>query len=271
MRKRLVAVSIVIASLCLFAGSAQAQLKGLNKAAQKTVKDASSSAKEMAKETANDAANSAQNTASDMAANKVAVKVINWLDTYNTILPASDKYSQRLDSLVGSKYTNVDGTALNYKVYQNKEANIIATEEGSIRVYSGMMDLLDDDQLLGAIAIQIGHIKNKDLRKSLIKIVAGENAGNVTVSQLEKVLSLSEDKLGIIANELIQVPYTDEQNTEADKYATELLKKNEADVKILKSALEKFGEIESKDAGASPAYKYIVVNSKNAQRAKNIK
>lgn len=286
MKKSSIIFCLLIA-ICIFTVPAQAQVKSLNKVAKKAAGNLKDAAKDVADETstsaketaaemkssateaANDAAANAKEAAFDKTANKVSDKIVKWLDANNK--NASDSYTQRLNTLIGNKYISVDGLYLNYKVYQNSEANIIACADGSIRIYSGMMDLLSDDQLLGIIAVQIGHIKNKDARNSLLKVASIDNADKAAAAQLEKLLTLSGEKLGTIANELIQIPYTEKQNLAADQYAVNLLKNNGNNVDGLVSALNVFSNIEDNNLEGNVAEKYIKVNGNNEKRASTLK
>ncbi len=231
--------------------------------------------KNIGKSVASAAGNIAGDMAADVAANTVTNNVVTYMDKNNAVLADDNAYTKRLASLVGTNYVNVDGLSLNYKVYENPEVNILACANGCIRVYSGMMDLLTDDELVAVIANQIGHITNKDTRDALMKMATGDNATNATSAQLNKLLSLSGEKMGTFINELLQVPYSDSQNKAADKYAVTLLKKNGKKAAALESALDKFATMEANDAKAanddsvelSAAYKYIRVNAENASRA----
>ncbi|WP_108821472.1 M48 family metalloprotease [Dysgonomonas sp. Marseille-P4361] len=260
MTKKLFFATALVAIMCAFSLPANAQfgkaLKKVGKSVAKSVGDA------------------AGDMAADVAANKVSVKIVEFMDKNNTIAGEDSEYYTRLAGLVGTDYISVDGLNLNYKVYENPEANIIATADGSIRIYSGMMDLLSDEELVAVIATQIGHIANKDVRDALMKVASEDNATKAGGAQLEKLLSFSGDKIGSVINELLQVPYTDDQNKKADLYAYELLKQNGADSEGLVSALRKFAELESTDAEAaeadgevSAAAKFIGVNSNNSMRA----
>lgn len=215
--------------------------------------------------------------AADMAANQVAANIVVFMDNNNNVSADDSEYTKRLASIVSPNLVSVDGLELNYKVYESPEANILACANGCIRVYSGLMDVLTDNELAAVIATQIGHIVNKDTRDALMKVATEENAGNAASAQLEKMLSFSGDKLGSIVNELIQVPYTDEQNKAADKYAVKLLKAKKIDSEALYTALEKFAAMEENDKKAeqdeegelefSPASKYLKVSSNNNARA----
>lgn len=261
MTKKLFLATVVVAIMCSFTLPANAQfgkaLKNAGKSVTKAVGDA------------------AGDMAADMAANKVSVKIVEFMDNNNTIAGEDTEYYKRLAGLVADNYVNVDGLSLNYKVYENPEANIIATADGSIRIYSGMMDMLSDEELTAVIATQIGHLANKDVRDALLKVVSEDNATKASSAQIEKLLSFSGDKLGSVINELLQVPYTDDQNKKADTYAYTLLSKNEGSAEGLVSVLRKFAELESADQDVtdneegelSAAAKFIGVNSNNSLRA----
>lgn len=263
MTKRLFLLMAVVAVTFAFSVSANAQfgkaLKNAGKTAAKSVGDV------------------AGEMAADVAANKVSAKIIEFMDQNNPVVAESSEYFARLSGLVASKYVSVDDLSLTYRIYENAEANILATADGNIRIYTGMMDLLSDDELLAVIAIQIGHLANNDVRDALLKVASEDNAAKATSAQLEKLLSLSGDKLATIVNELIQVPYTDKQSKAADSYAYDLMKKNGTSTGALASVLSKFAEMEAADkliseneeaeGEYSAAYKYIAVNNNNASRA----
>ncbi|MDR1880764.1 MAG: M48 family metalloprotease [Tannerellaceae bacterium] len=224
------------------------------------------------------AGDAAEEIALDLSTNKVSDKLVDWMDK-NSVLSADDSpYTLRLNSIVGENFVNVGGASLSYKVYENPEINVLALSNGAIRVYSGLLDTFDDDdEVLAIITTQIGHIVSKDARGALLKVVSEDQATTAATAQLEKLLSASGDKLGTVVNELIQVPYTDEQNKAADKYAADLLKKNGKNPRSLSTALTKLGELEANDIAASesensaleisPAAKFNRVNSKNTLRA----
>ena len=66
------------------------------------------------------------------------------LDAQNVI--ETGKYHQRLMNVV--KNLNIQGLTLNYKVYKKNEINAFACGDGSVRVYTGLMDIMSDDELL---------------------------------------------------------------------------------------------------------------------------
>lgn len=261
MTKKLFLATVLVAVMCAISLPANAQFgKALKKASKSVTKTVGDVAGDMA---------------SDIVANKASVKIVEFMDKNNTIAGEETDYYKRLAGLVATDYISVDGISLNYKVYDNPEVNILATADGSIRIYTGMMDMLSDEELLAVISTQIGHIANKDVRDSLLKVASEDNATKAGSAQLEKLLSFSGDKLGTVINELIQVPYNDEQNKKADDYAFSLLNKKNVSTDALVSSLRKFAELEAADQAAaddddaevSAASKFIGVNSNNSLRA----
>ena len=79
------------------------------------------------------------------------------LDKESNVLPESDPYTKRLRKLTAG-ITEVDGTPLNFKVYKTNQVNAFACADGSVRVYTGLMDLMTDDEVLGVIGHEIGHV-----------------------------------------------------------------------------------------------------------------
>jgi len=79
------------------------------------------------------------------------------LDKRNRVASPNSKYSKRLRKLTKG-FKSVNGQPLNFKVYQSKEVNAFATPDGSIRVYTGLMDKMSDNELVFVIGHEIGHI-----------------------------------------------------------------------------------------------------------------
>lgn len=198
---------------------AQAQFKNLGKIVEKAVDGAVDKVTKKATDMATD-------VALKTGANKASDQIIKFMDGNNTITSANDAHTTRLKSVLGNDFTKLDDKMLDIKVYETSEANIITLNNGSIRIYSGMMDMLSDDEIKALIAMQVGHIKSGNIRDNLLKAVSGDKLEDMTETQLDKLLSFSESKIKVIMNELLQLPYTREQNNTADNYAQKFLKNN---------------------------------------------
>ena len=85
-------------------------------------------------------------------------------DKQNVVLGENDPYTKRLRKLTAG-ITQVDGTPLNFKVYKTDQVNAFACADGSVRVYTGLMDLMTDDEVLGVLGHEIGHVGLKHTKK----------------------------------------------------------------------------------------------------------
>ena len=139
-------------------------------------------------------------------------------DQQNTVLPASNEYSQRLNRVM-SRFKNIGNMDINYKVYQSNEINAFASGDGSIRVYSGLMDVMNDDQLFAVLGHELGHLKNKDVRdayRTAYLIVAaryGIGAFNQTAG------AIASGFLGDLGQQVAQNAFSRQQEYEADEAA----------------------------------------------------
>ena len=150
------------------------------------------------------------------------------MDKENTIAPANSAYSQRLDRVM-ARFHNISSLNLNYKVYQSSTINAFASGDGSVRVYSGLMDAMNDDELFAVIGHELGHLINKDVRdayRNAYLIVAaryGIAAVNTTAG------ALSTGFLGDLGQQLAQNAYSRRQETEADETAFQFCVQNDVD------------------------------------------
>lgn len=89
---------------------------------------------------------------------KLSKESVDWMDKNNKVAGPKDPYTVRLNKLF-SKHKSQDGLNLNYKVYLVKDINAFACADGSVRVFSSLMDIMTDDELLAVIGHEIGHVK----------------------------------------------------------------------------------------------------------------
>ena len=47
----------------------------------------------------------------------------------------------------------------------SQNVNAFACPDGSVRVFSSLMDMMTDEELLGVIGHEIGHVAHKDSKK----------------------------------------------------------------------------------------------------------
>lgn len=263
MIKKSIFATLMVALMCAFTTPAHAQFKKLGKSLGKAAESAGKAV-----------GDAATDMVLEKGANTVSEKVVEFMDNNNTVVADDSEYTTRLKRIVGDNFKTVDGKNLNIKVYENEEANIISLNNGEIRIYSGMLDILEDDEVKALIALQAGHIESDNVRDNLIKAASGDSAEDAGSAQIEKMLSFSGDQFGSIINELLQLPYTAEQNKKADKIAKDYLKKEGGNVEGFNSLLTKIQslgqvDLESDDLDeeddnviqATVASKFVMANN----------
>ncbi len=172
-------------------------------------------------------------TDSDAAA--LSKQAVDKMDKENTVAGPKDPYTIRLNRIFG-KHANENGLALNYKVYLIKEVNAFATADGSVRVFSGLMDIMDDNELLAVIGHEIGHVANHDSRDAMKAAYQKEALIDAAASQSDKVAAVTDSQLGKIANALIDSKHSRSQESDADTYSYDFMKRNGYNVNAVESA-----------------------------------
>lgn len=90
-------------------------------------------------------------TLSDADVMQLSDKSCAELDGRSKIAAPKSKYALRLARIVKSMPKTVEGVTISYKVYETKEVNAWAMNNGCVRVYSGLMDLMTDDEVRGVV------------------------------------------------------------------------------------------------------------------------
>ena len=159
------------------------------------------------------------------------------MDKENKVATSKDAYTTRLNRIFG-KHAAENGLKLNYKVYLTKDLNAFATADGSVRVYSGLMDAMDDNQLLAVIGHEIGHVANNDSRDAMKAAYRKAALIDAVASQSDKVAALTDGQIGQIASAMIDSKHSRTQESEADYYSYEFMKKHNYNVNAVASAFE---------------------------------
>lgn len=166
---------------------------------------------------------------------KLSKEAVAKLDAEHEVAGPTDPYTLRLNRIFG-KHTIGEGYTLNYKVYKIKEVNAFATADGSVRVYSGLMDIMDDNELLAVIGHEIGHIANNDSRDAMRAAYQKEALIDGVSSQSATITSLTDSQLGKIGSAMIDSKHSRKQEAEADLFAYNFMKKNGYNVNAEESA-----------------------------------
>ena len=183
-------------------------------------------------------------TVSDSEIQNYVHEYITYSDQQNNIAPASSEYSQRLAKLTNG-LTSVDGVPLNFKVYLTNDVNAFACADGSVRVYSGLMDRMTDDEVLGVIGHEIGHVAHKDTKNAFKQALLNSAILDGIASTGSTAAALTQSQLAQLGSTLISAKYSRSQESNADDYGYDFLKANGKNPWAMAMAFSKLESMEA--------------------------
>ena len=99
-------------------------------------------------------------TLTDEQMTEYVKEYIDWMDKHNQVCADDDPYTVRLKKLTEG-LTEVEGMPLNFKVYYVIDVNAFACADGSVRVFSSLMDIMTDEELLGGRSCGTQRLKER--------------------------------------------------------------------------------------------------------------
>lgn len=179
---------------------------------------------------------------SDEDVKSMAKQVADYSDARNPIADSTSKDGKRLQRLT-AKHVNEDARGLNFKVYLVSEVNAFALADGSIRVYSGLMDIMDDEELRFVIGHEIGHVAQGHTKKSMQTAYAASAVRKGVASQGGVAGTIAASELGGLVEKLINAQFSQSEEQEADDYGFQFMKKHGYQTKSAVSALTKLADL----------------------------
>lgn len=187
------------------------------------------------------------------------------LDQQNTI--DNGAYLSRLSRLMSG--VTVDGLALNLKVYKTDQINAFASGDGSIRVYTGLMDVMSDDELMAIIGHEIGHVVHQDTKNAMKKAYLASAAADL-VGAAGSVGAVAQSMAGNIAEAYVNAQFSQKQEYAADDFGFEFAVKTGHSPYSMCNALEKLVNL-SQGSQASAVAQMFSSHPDSAKRAARIK
>ncbi len=175
-------------------------------------------------------------------------------DQAGKIAPKSNPFAQRLAKLTKKLKTVEPGTAmsgigetpaLNFKTYLSKDLHAFAGADGSVRITSGLMQLMKDDELLAVLGHEIGHLQHGDCARILR---AAARTGEATPQPADARFSPAAEEA-------------------ADSYALAFLKLNGKKPAAAVKALRTLAKLESKAVQKPTGYSFLVAHPAAGARA----
>ncbi|MBJ7222767.1 MULTISPECIES: M48 family metallopeptidase [unclassified Brenneria] len=166
------------------------------------------------------------------------------MDKEAQIAPADNKYAQRLKKIADALGHDINGTPANYKVYLTKDVNAWAMANGCIRVYSGLMDMMTDNEVEGVLGHEMGHVALGHTRKAMQVAYATTAARTAIASTGGVAATLSQSQLADLGEKLVNAQFSQTQEREADDYSFDLLKKRGLKLEGLATSFEKLAKLD---------------------------
>ncbi len=167
---------------------------------------------------------------------------VEWMDQNNPVAPEDDEFAIRLKKLTAN-LQHYDGLNLNYKVYLVKDVNAFACADGSVRVCAGLMQTMSDNEVLGVIGHEIGHVKNTDSRDAFKSALMTSALKDGVSSQGGAAATLSDSQLGELGEQVANMSFSRKQESAADAYGYQFLKDNKVNPWYMSMAFERLVEL----------------------------
>lgn len=136
------------------------------------------------------------------------------LDAQNKM--ADPSYLTRLNKIMKG-VREVNGLPLNFKVYKTNEINAFACGDGSIRVYSGLMDAMSDAEVAAIVGHEIGHVNLKHTKKAMKTAYLAVAARYALASAGGVVGGVAASFVGDLAQQFVDSKFSQKQEFQADE------------------------------------------------------
>ncbi|GAA3967377.1 M48 family metalloprotease [Allohahella marinimesophila] len=154
----------------------------------------------------------------------------------NKVAPESSTYAQRLRKLIPMTGANTD--KYNFKVYLSDEVNAFAMADGTVRVYSKLMDLMSDDQVLAVLQHEIGHVELRHSYKQMREQLYTNAAFSAVAAAGGTIGQLSQSELGQLAAGYANARYSQSDELESDTFAVKALHRTGQPPQSMKAAIQ---------------------------------
>jgi putative metalloprotease len=181
-------------------------------------------------------------TLDDEELKRLAVDVSEQSDLKHAVASPDNPYARRLQRLTNG-HGKFDGHDFNYKVYLSPEVNAFAMADGTIRIYSGLMDMLDDGELLFVVGHEMGHVVEKHIKKKIMLAYAGSAVRKAIASQQNEVGEIARSGIGALAENLLNAQFSQQEERAADDFGVLFLKQEGRDLQSAISALMKLAAL----------------------------
>ena len=111
-------------------------------------------------------------TLDDEDLQRLAAAVSGQYDRQHTVAPPDNPYAERLQRLT-APCAEYAGHTFDFKVYLSPKVSAFAMADGTIRIYSGLMDRMNGEELLFVVGHEMGHVVDDHIKKKIRLAYAG--------------------------------------------------------------------------------------------------
>ena len=200
----------------------------------------------------------------DMAV--LSLQSVEWMDANNPVAETGDPYGDRLAKLVEG-LTSEDGLQLNFKVYLVVDVNAFATPDGSVRVMAGLMDIMDDAELMSVIGHEIGHVKLGHSKKRYQSAYSISAAKDIAVANTGGGKILADEEIGGFVENVANAQFSQTHESDSDEYGFKFLVKHNFDYHGMEKAFQILADL-SGNGGKGSITSSHPGSAKRSERAK---
>ena len=183
-------------------------------------------------------------TLSDREVQQIAVATSAHIDGQHRIAPPEHPQAQRLLGILARHADNRDNR-FDSKVYLTAEVNAFAMADGTIRIFSGLMDMLDDDELLFVVGHEMGHVEQRHIHEKL-RLAYAANATRKAAAAISGTIGeIARSHLGAFLQQIVTAQFSQHEEREADDYGLTFVRKNNTNPRAAVTALEKLATLGS--------------------------
>jgi putative metalloprotease len=201
-------------------------------------------------------------TLSDKDILELAEKTTKFSDQKHNLASPENKYSVRLRRVVGEQVKEGNQN-FNFGVYLSPQVNALAMANGSIRLYSGLMDMLNDGELRFVIGHEMGHVMRNHIRKKIRLAYATSAVRKGVASQNNLPENVARSLIGDLEETLMNAQFSQAEEKEADDYGLTFLKRKKVNPQYAVSALKKI-------AGLGKGHSFLSSHPDPDKRAKRL-
>ena len=164
------------------------------------------------------------------------------IDKQSNIAPESSAYAKRLAKIMKG-WQKTDGLNLNFKVYQNKEVNAFAMGDGTVRINSGLLDMMTDDEVRFVLGHEIAHVKLGHSKAHMKAALASNATFKGAAAAGGSAARIADTQYAALAEKFLSAQFSQAHENAADAYGLKLLKAKKINPMAAVSSLEKLASL----------------------------